>query len=129
MTGPKKRPRDLNQLAASIVASATAEEPEAEPCPECGGSKVVKLDDWRDGEIAGQIEIGCAACRGTGKRQEDQAEESAAAKLGRVGGLRGGKARAAKLSAERRREIALKAANARWKKANEPTGDDQQSSR
>lgn len=32
----------------------------------------------------------------------------------RVGGLKGGKARASKLSAERRREIAKKAAAARW---------------
>ena len=33
----------------------------------------------------------------------------------RNGGLKGGKARAAKLSAERRSEIAKKAASARWK--------------
>ena len=36
--------------------------------------------------------------------------------LGRKGGLKGGKARAAKLSAEKRKEIAKKAAKARWKK-------------
>lgn len=36
--------------------------------------------------------------------------------LGRLGGLKGGKARAKKLSAERRREIARKAAKARWTK-------------
>ena len=40
----------------------------------------------------------------------------AAAELGRRGGLIGGKARAIKLSAERRKEIARKAAEARWKK-------------
>ena len=40
-----------------------------------------------------------------------------AALLGRKGGLKGGKARAAKLSPERRREIAQTAARARWKKA------------
>lgn len=34
--------------------------------------------------------------------------------LGRLGGKKGGKARAAALSAERRREIAKKAAEARW---------------
>jgi len=38
----------------------------------------------------------------------------AAAELGRRGGLKGGKARAAKMSPERRREIAKKAAAARW---------------
>ena len=36
--------------------------------------------------------------------------------LGRLGGLVGGKARAKKLSAKRRKEIAEKAAKARWKK-------------
>lgn len=36
--------------------------------------------------------------------------------LGRLGGLKGGKARAEKLSHERRKEIALKAARARWDK-------------
>jgi len=34
--------------------------------------------------------------------------------LGRLGGLKGGKARASKLSPERRSEIAKKAAKARW---------------
>lgn len=36
--------------------------------------------------------------------------------LGHKGGLKGGKARAEKLSPERRSEIARKAAQARWKK-------------
>jgi len=40
----------------------------------------------------------------------------AAVSLGRLGGLKGGKARAMKLSAEKRSEIAQKAATARWKK-------------
>lgn len=38
----------------------------------------------------------------------------AAVALGRLGGLKGGKARAAKLSATKRRAIATKAAKARW---------------
>jgi len=37
------------------------------------------------------------------------------ASIGRSGGLKGGKARASKLSTKRRKEIARKAANARWK--------------
>jgi hypothetical protein len=40
----------------------------------------------------------------------------AAVALGRLGGLKGGKARAAKLSAAKRKEIAKKAAKARWEK-------------
>ncbi|MGA2670938.1 MAG: histone H1 [Dehalococcoidia bacterium] len=35
--------------------------------------------------------------------------------LGKLGGLKGGKARAAKLTPEQRKEIAQKAAHARWK--------------
>lgn len=38
-----------------------------------------------------------------------------AVELGRRGGLKGGKARAAKLSPERRRAIARQAAQKRWK--------------
>ena len=44
---------------------------------------------------------------------QDQAK-SIAAQLGRLGGLKGGKARAEKLSAKRRSEIAKAAAKARW---------------
>jgi hypothetical protein len=39
----------------------------------------------------------------------------AAVALGRLGGLKGGRARAKKLTKKRRAEIALKAAKARWK--------------
>jgi hypothetical protein len=44
------------------------------------------------------------------------AAQEAARILGRLGGLKGGKARAAKLSPERRKEIAQKAIRARWDK-------------
>ena len=81
MTTPKKkRPRDISQLAASIVADATAED------------KPEKLQVATPGK------------------------NPAAVALGRLGGLKGGKARAAKLSAKRKKEIAKKAAEARWKK-------------
>lgn len=48
--------------------------------------------------------------------KEKPEKNPAAVALGRLGGLKGGKARAKKLSAEKRKEIAQKAANARWKK-------------
>jgi hypothetical protein len=70
----KKRPRDVNQLAAAIVAEAVGEAP-----PE-----------------------------------QDDGKDPAAVSLGRRGGLKGGKARAAKLTPEQRREIAKRAAAARW---------------
>ena len=41
-------------------------------------------------------------------------KENAAQESGRRGGLKGGKARATKLTAEQRSEIARKAAKARW---------------
>ncbi len=75
----KRRPVDLNSLAASIVADATDED-KAEPA-----------DDGKD---------------------------PAAVALGRKGGLKGGKARAAKLTPEQRSEIARKAAAARWRLTN-----------
>jgi len=43
----------------------------------------------------------------------------AAVALGRLGGLKGGKARARKLSAERKKAIAQKAAKIRWAKNKE----------
>jgi hypothetical protein len=68
--------RDLNQIAASIVAQST-------------GEKKATL----------------------GSKPEKNA---AAVALGRLGGLKGGRARADSLSTEQRSEIAKKAASARW---------------
>jgi hypothetical protein len=47
---------------------------------------------------------------------EEQGKDPAAVALGRKGGLKGGKARAAKMAPEQRAEIARKAAKARWGK-------------
>jgi hypothetical protein len=48
--------------------------------------------------------------------QTTREKNPAAVELGRMGGLKGGKARAAKLSVKRRKQIAQKAAQARWNK-------------
>jgi len=45
----------------------------------------------------------------------EREKDPAAVSLGRRGGLKGGKARAAKMTPEERREAARKAAQARWK--------------
>jgi len=74
----KKRPRDFNQLAASIVSDAIGEKKDVP--------------------------------------KEDSNKNPAAVSLGRLGGLKGGKARAKKLSADERSDIARVAAQARWKK-------------
>ena len=51
------------------------------------------------------------------KSSDDKPKKNpAAVALGRLGGLKGGKARAKKLSAKKRKEIAQKAAKARWTK-------------
>lgn len=45
----------------------------------------------------------------------DKEKNPAAVALGKLGGMKGGKARAEKLTPERRKEIAKKAAEKRWK--------------
>lgn len=72
----KKRPRDPNQLAASIVQDATEGVQDTPPV--------------------------------------DNGKNPAAVSLGRLGGLKGGKARAEKLTPEQRSEIARIAAKKRW---------------
>lgn len=59
------------------------------------------------GEATGEVPIDSA---------EEREKDPAAVELGRRGGLKGGKARAAALSAAERSEIARKAALARWRK-------------
>ena len=46
----------------------------------------------------------------------EEGKNPAAVALGRLGGLKGGKARAAALSAKKRQQIARKAAKSRWRK-------------
>ena len=75
---PKRssKKRDINELAKSIVDSATEENTQYTPSIE--------------------------------------KKNQAAVELGRLGGLKGGKARAKKLTPEQRSEIARKAARKRW---------------
>jgi hypothetical protein len=65
-----------------------------------------------------------AEASGEEQPQAEQAQKPeknpAAVELGRLGGLKGGKARAQKLSAKRRSEISKKAAAARWRKKPKP---------
>jgi hypothetical protein len=49
------------------------------------------------------------------EQSEGPQKNQAAVELGRLGGKKGGKARAEKLTPEQRKEIARKAAKARWK--------------
>jgi hypothetical protein len=76
-------------------------------------------------ELAATDAIGppCSRCRAPSERVAILARHEAvpdrnphAAALGRLGGLKGGPARAAALSPKRRREIARAAARARWER-------------
>ena len=53
---------------------------------------------------------------GTPLEDPDEGKNPAAVALGKLGGAKGGQARAAKLSARRRKQIAKQAAQARWAK-------------
>ena len=55
-------------------------------------------------------------------KQEPAAKNPHAVALGKLGGKKGGKARAEKLTAEERTEIARKAAAARWRGGGESDG-------
>jgi hypothetical protein len=58
----------------------------------------------------------------TGEITEQLPETSAAAELGRIGGKKGGRARAEKLTPERRVEIARQAARTRYAKRHRSDG-------
>lgn len=64
--------------------------------------------------LAAQI-VGAATEPAKQPTRKKPKKNPAAVALGRLGGLKGGKARADKLSAKRRTLIAKKAASARWK--------------
>lgn len=61
-------------------------------------------------QLAAQI-----VAKATGTNGRQRKKNPAAVALGRLGGMKGGKARAKALSAEQRSEIARKAAQSRWR--------------
>jgi hypothetical protein len=71
-------------------------------------------DPFQLGKLIGDILTGQVEDRAP-ERPEDTSKDQAAVALGRKGGLKGGKARAEKLTAEERQQAARKAAQARWK--------------
>ncbi len=87
MDTKKKRPRDINELAAMIVGEATDED---------------RTPDTDSKDDSG----------------EPPEKNPNAVALGRLGGKKGGKARAEKLLPEERKEIARRAALARWNRGN-----------
>src|SRR4051812_1536038 len=85
-----------------------------------------RVCEWKDQvvETAARVDPDCPWCHGpTSVEQTVDVQALAdeltgknphAAALGRLGGIKGGHIRAQKLSPKRRREIASKAAKARW---------------
>jgi hypothetical protein len=67
------------------------------------------------GKLIGDILTGQVK-DGTPNPPTDPTKNQAAVELGRKGGLKGGRARAEKISPELRAEIARKAAQVRWKR-------------
>jgi len=59
-------------------------------------------------------DLNAIAVRIVEQATNEHIKNPAAVALGRLGGLKGGKARAEKLSAKKRKEIARKAARIRW---------------
>ena len=67
-------------------------------------------------ELTGEVEPEKAQEPPAKPRPTPEERSAAASILGRIGGPKGGRARAAKLTPERRRAIAKKAAEVRWSK-------------
>lgn len=89
---PKRSSKDLNQIAASIVAQSTTEQP--------------------------QVTVNMIGVTHATPILPPDGKNPAAVALGRLGGLKGGKARAKSLSDARKKEIGKQGAAARWKKKN-----------
>jgi hypothetical protein len=67
-------------------------------------------------QIAAQIVQAATEPSKPTAKEKPRKKNPAAVALGRLGGLRGGKARAQKLSAKKRSDIARNAAKVRWNK-------------
>ena len=68
----------------------------------------------RPGNVVGAAVTVAKIATGEANEQTDDGKNPAAVALGRLGGKKGGEARARKLTPERRRAIAANAAKARW---------------
>jgi hypothetical protein len=73
-----------------------------------------KKDFWQVAKSVVERAIG-EHMNGTPLEDPDAGKNPAAVALGKLGGAKGGRARAKSLTAKRRREIARKAAKSRWK--------------
>lgn len=70
----------------------------------------------RDPNQLGKLIVDLATGDAEAPRPSEDGKNPAAVALGRKGGLKGGRARAAKLTAQERSDAARRAAQARWNK-------------
>jgi hypothetical protein len=114
----KKPAKDFNQLARSIVDQATgASRPKKPAANKAKPPRPKKKQDVADIDRADSEGMAQPqSMRSNKRRSAKKAKDPAAVSLGRKGGLKGGKARAAKLSKAQLSESARKAAQARWSK-------------
>lgn len=88
-----------------------AQGPRGERRPEDPAAAAVMVVRLATGEIAESLDGAATVAHAIASRQKNPA----AVALGKLGGQRGGRARADKLSAEERTDIARRAAAVRWK--------------
>lgn len=96
-----KKSTDPNVIAHEILQVLTGEPSGSTSVEKAGKDKVASISRNE---------------KSSSKPKATPEKNPAAVALGRLGGLKGGKARMAKLSAKRRVEIAQKAARKRWDK-------------
>src|SRR5688500_16051798 len=108
----KPQAKDYQQMARRVVdeAAPTAKPPTKPAANKAKPPRPVKKQDVDDIEQADGE--GMAQPQGVPPPKKNPA----AVELGRMGGLKGGKARAAKMTKKQRSESAKKAAQARWKR-------------
>lgn len=99
MTIKKKKSADINILAASIIQTKEQQNNECSLDEQSSDVNIIATSIVKEA---------------TGEPLPEK--NPAAVALGRLGGLKGGKARAEKLSAKKRKAIAIKAAKTRWSK-------------
>lgn len=87
--------------------------------PEFGFMQDRSSKPSRDPNQLTKLMLDIATRDGNERPTTENGKDLAAVLLGRLGGMKGGKARAASLSNERRSEIARKAAEKRWGKKDE----------
>jgi hypothetical protein len=123
--------RDPNSNAARIARETAARgeqplPPEIEAAWHEWSSCIQNVDQRALTLLRAAFEAGYSAKRSAKELQSVPKKRAAAITLGRLGGLKGGKARADSLTPEHRAEIARKAAQTRWngRKNDKRTGED-----